>query len=62
MAGEIADGFLVHPVNTRRSLQESTLPALARGAEAAGRDPSEIEVVCVTIVVTGRNEEQFSRS
>jgi probable F420-dependent oxidoreductase len=26
VGGEVADGFLVHPVNTRRSLQELTLP------------------------------------
>lgn len=62
VAGEVADGFLVHPVNTRRSLQELTLPALARGAGRAGRDPAEVELVCVTIVVTGRDDAEFSRS
>jgi probable F420-dependent oxidoreductase len=62
VGGEVADGFLVHPVNTRRSLQELTVPALARGAAAAGRDPAEVELVCVTIVVTGRDEEEFTRS
>lgn len=62
VAGEVADGFLVHPVNTRRSLEELTLPAIRRGAARAGRDPSEIEVVCVTIVVTGRDEEEYTRS
>ena len=34
VAGEVADGFLVHPVNSRRSLLELTLPALAEGAHA----------------------------
>jgi probable F420-dependent oxidoreductase len=62
VAGEVADGFLVHPVNTRRSLQELTLPALARGAARAGRDVVDLEVVCVTIVVTGRTEEELARS
>ncbi|MBK5286902.1 MAG: TIGR03617 family F420-dependent LLM class oxidoreductase [Acidimicrobiia bacterium] len=62
VAGEVADGFLVHPVNTRRSLQEITLPAIAAGAGRAGRDPSEIEIVCVTIVVTGRDDAEFTRS
>ncbi len=62
VAGEVADGLLVHPVNSRRSLQELTLPALARGAVRAGRDPQDLEVVCVTIVVTGRDEEQMARS
>ncbi|HKY13898.1 MAG TPA: TIGR03617 family F420-dependent LLM class oxidoreductase [Microthrixaceae bacterium] len=62
VAGEVADGFLVHPVNSRRSLLELTLPALESGAKRAGRDPQEIEVVCVTIVVTGRDEVQMQRS
>ncbi len=62
VAGEVADGLLVHPVNTRRSLQELTLPALAAGAARAGRDVGEVEVVCVTIVVTGRTEEELARS
>jgi probable F420-dependent oxidoreductase len=62
VGGEVADGFLVHPVNTRRSLQELTVPALADGAARAGRDPAEVELVCVTIVVTGRDEAEFTRS
>lgn len=62
VAGEVADGFLVHPVNSRRSLLELTLPALATGAARAGRAVDELEVVCVTIVVTGRNEEEMDRS
>ncbi len=62
VAGEVADGFLVHPVNTRRSLLELTLPALAQGASRAGRDVADLEVVCVTIVVTGRDEEEMRRS
>ena len=62
VAGEVADGFLVHPVNTRRSLQDLTLPALARGAARSGRNPGDLEVVCVTIVVTGRDEDEMARS
>jgi probable F420-dependent oxidoreductase len=62
VAGEVADGFLVHPVSSRRSLLELTVPALEAGARRAGRDPAELEVVCVTIVVTGRDEEELGRS
>ncbi|MGI9604037.1 MAG: TIGR03617 family F420-dependent LLM class oxidoreductase [Acidimicrobiales bacterium] len=62
VAGEVADGFLVHPVNSRRSLLELTLPALVEGATRTGRSPGDVEVVCVTIVVTGRSEEEFVRS
>lgn len=61
-AGEVADGFLVHPVNSRRSLLELTLPALERGAERSGRSLDDLEIVCVTIIVTGRDEAQFTHS
>jgi len=62
VAGEVADGFLVHPVNSRQSLLELTMPAIARGAERAGRLADDVQVVCVTIVVTGRTEEEMARS
>lgn len=62
VAGEVADGLLVHPVNSRRSLLELTLPALADGAASSGRAVEDLEVVCVTIVVTGRDEAQMRRS
>lgn len=62
VAGEVADGLLVHPVNTRRSLQELTLPALTLGSGRAGRSLEDLEVVCVTIVVTGRDDQQMERS
>jgi probable F420-dependent oxidoreductase len=62
VAGEVADGFLVHPVNTRRSLEEITVPAIREGAAVSGRDPADVELVCVTIVVTGRDEVEMSRS
>jgi probable F420-dependent oxidoreductase len=61
VAGEVADGFLVHPVNTRRSLQELTLPALERGALRAGRRQVP-EIVCVTIIVTGRTDAELQNS
>lgn len=62
VAGEVADGFLVHPLNTRRSLSELTVPAIERGAARAGRDPSAIEITCVTIIVTGRDQDELHRS
>jgi probable F420-dependent oxidoreductase len=62
VAGEVADGFLVHPVNTRRSLFELTLPAIHDGLAASGRSRDGFELVCVTIVVTGRDEAELDRS
>ncbi len=52
VAGEVADGLIVHPFNTRRSLDELVVPALARGRHAAGRDLDAVELMWVTMVVT----------
>jgi probable F420-dependent oxidoreductase len=62
MAGEVADGFIAHPFTSRKSLLENTLPALARGLQASGRQRSDIEIMCATLVVTADTEEQFAAS
>ena len=50
VAGEVADGFIAHPFNSRRSLLQHTLPALERGLARSGRRRSDIEVVCPAMV------------
>lgn len=62
VAGEVADGFLVHPVNSRESLLSLTLPAIEEGLARGGRARDDFELVCVTIVVTGRDDIEFERS
>jgi probable F420-dependent oxidoreductase len=51
VAGEVADGLLVHGFTTERYLREVTLPALAEGAARAGRPREDIEVTCPGFVV-----------
>jgi probable F420-dependent oxidoreductase len=60
-AGEVADGFIAHPFNTRKSLQENVLPALERGLAASGRARSDFEIVCATIVITSDDEAELAR-
>lgn len=62
VAGEVADGFIAHPFNSRRSLLENTLPALQSGLAASGRKRTDIEVMCATLVVTADTEEEFAAS
>jgi len=62
LAGEVADGFIAHPFNSRRSLLEHTLPALQRGLDRAGRSRSDIEIMCATLVVTADTKEALARS
>jgi probable F420-dependent oxidoreductase len=59
---EVADGFLAHPFNSRRSLLENTLPALERGLGVSGRNRSDLDVICATLVVTADTEEGLEAS
>jgi probable F420-dependent oxidoreductase len=60
VAGEVADGLIVHPFNSRRSILELVLPALERGRARAGRPASDIEVVWVQMVVTWTTDEEHA--
>ena len=58
VAGEVADGFIVHPFTTRRSMEQITLPALDAGLTRAGRTRSDVEIVWVTMVVSWSTDEE----
>jgi probable F420-dependent oxidoreductase len=57
VAGEVADGFMVHPFCTERSLLEVTLPALERGRARAGAVRAPIRLSLPVMIATGRDEE-----
>jgi probable F420-dependent oxidoreductase len=57
VAGEVADGMLVHAFTTERYLREVTLPALERGAAKAGKGRADLEISFPAFVVTGPTEE-----
>jgi probable F420-dependent oxidoreductase len=59
-AGEVADGFLVHPFCTERSLLEVTLPALERGRARAGAAVSApLELSLPVMIATGATDEEL---
>lgn len=61
VAGEVADGFFVHPFTTLRYLEEVTVPALLRGRAKAGHDDLEGFTVCgPSFVTVGRTEEEMA--
>jgi len=62
VAGEVADGFIAHPFNTRRSLLQNALPALQQGLAKSDRRREDIEVMCATLVVTADTEEGLAAS
>ena len=62
VAGEVADGFIVHPFHSPESLRTLTLPALERGLARSGRTRDDLDVVLVTMIVTWQNDEQEARA
>ncbi|MGB8197842.1 MAG: LLM class F420-dependent oxidoreductase [Acidimicrobiales bacterium] len=57
VAGEVADGLLVHPFSTERYLREVTLPALERGLEKSGRDLADFPISLSGLIATGDDDE-----
>jgi probable F420-dependent oxidoreductase len=62
VAGEVADGLLVHGFTTERYLREVTLPALAKGLATSGRSRRDIQVSYPAMVVTGQDEQQMAQA
>lgn len=60
VAGEVADGLIVHPFNTIPFLKERQYPAVAKGLEKSGRKREDFLMQIAAICVTGANEEEFA--
>jgi probable F420-dependent oxidoreductase len=59
VAGEVADGIIVHAFTTEKYLRETTLPALQRGFAKAGKRREDFEISYPMFVVTGTTEEDM---
>jgi probable F420-dependent oxidoreductase len=62
VAGEVADGLLVHAFSTERYLREVTLPALSAGLAASGRSRVDVQVSMLAMIATGDTEEEMARA
>ncbi len=62
VAGEVADGLLVHAFTTPRYLEELTLPAVQRGLARSGRARADFQVCYPAFVVTGRDEKEWEQA
>ncbi len=58
VAGEVADGVHVHPFHSMPYIEQRLLPAVAEGAAAAGRDPSEIDLIIPVFACPGDTPEE----
>jgi probable F420-dependent oxidoreductase len=55
LAGELCDGFHVHPFHSPEYVRRTVKPAIAEGAKKEGRDLEGIELATSVFVVTGEN-------
>ena len=56
-AGRVADGIIGHPILSKKYLEEIVRPAVAKGAEHAGRSPDDIAIASMVICVINDDEE-----
>lgn len=61
MAGEVADGVHVHPLNTVVYLERTVQPEVAAGAEAAGRSPGAVALIVPTFAAPGETADERHR-
>lgn len=62
VAGEVADGMIIHPFSTVPYIQSVTLPAIQAGLAKADRKREDFEISYSSFVVTGRDEAEFEAS
>lgn len=61
LAGELCQGFHVHPFHTPRYLKETLLPAIEEGASKNGRQRMDVMVTVSVFAATEPQEREFCR-
>jgi len=62
LAGEICDGFHVHPLHSIKYLDEFALPLINAGLATSGRPRSACQLTTSAFVITGRNDEEIEKA
>jgi probable F420-dependent oxidoreductase len=62
VAGEVADGIILHGFTTERYVREVSIPALERGWATAGRARGDFEITGPMFIVTGTTEEELAKA
>ena len=58
LAGEICDGFHVHPFHSPEYVRQTVKPAIAEGAARKDRDPDQVELATSAFVISAESEEE----
>lgn len=62
LAGEVADGFLVHPFHSILYLKNMLLPSIEDGCVRSGRKRSDLQISATVFTVTNQEEADFTRT
>lgn len=59
LAGELCQGFHVHPFHTTQYLKELIIPNIEAGTKRSNRNRADVKLTCAIFVVTGKNAEEI---
>lgn len=62
LAGELCDGFHVHPFHTAKYLDEVVIPQITRGSQSVGRSLDDVDLVAALFVATGADQAAMEQS
>src|ERR1044071_6775654 len=62
LAGELCDGFHVHPLHSARYVREVILPAIEEGAKKAGRKREDVTILVNAFVATTPEDRHTARA
>lgn len=62
LAGEMCDGFHVHPFHTAAYLDDVVLPAMSKGAARTGRSIEDVARATTVFVMTGTSDAEIAQS
>ena len=62
LAGELCDGLRLHPIATFAFTRDVVMPAVLEGAEKAGRDPAQVDLVGAPFLAVAENETGVVRA
>jgi probable F420-dependent oxidoreductase len=61
-AGEVADGFHIHPMHSVAYLKDVVIPKIDEGAKSRGRRASDIELYAPVFTVSGETQSDWDKS
>lgn len=62
LSGELCDGLRLHPVATFRYARDVVLPAVASGADTAGRSQGDVEVIGAPFLAIADSDEGIEKA